>query len=147
MQLIEGVVFTPLSIIDTEGGNVLHAMKKTDSGFNGFGEVYFSIIEAGAIKGWKLHTKMVLNLVVSLGTVRFVVFDKRPNSNTENSFSEFILSKSNYGRLTIPPNLWVGFQGIGEKESLVLNIADIVHDPNEVQRKALDEIDYDWSIN
>ena len=53
--MIEGVIFTPLSIIETEGGNVLHAMKASDVGFSSFGESYFSIIESGVVKGWKLH--------------------------------------------------------------------------------------------
>ena len=44
--MIEGVIFTPLSIIDTEGGDVLHAMKSGDPGFFGFGESYFSTIES-----------------------------------------------------------------------------------------------------
>ena len=37
---INGVKTTPLSIIDTKGGNVLHAMKISDQGYTGFGEGY-----------------------------------------------------------------------------------------------------------
>lgn len=144
--LIEGVIFTPLSIIGVEGGDVLHAMRVYDHGFNGFGEAYFSTVEAGAIKGWKMHNEMVLNLVVPAGSVRFVVFDARIDSKTEGSFCEFVLSRSNYGRLTVPPKLWVGFQGIYERESLLLNIANIPHDPDEVSRQELDKISFDWSI-
>ena len=145
--MIEGAIFTPLSIIETEGGNVLHAMKASDVGFSSFGERYFSIIESGAVKGWKLHREMVLNLVVPVGSVRFVVFDDRDSSKTAGEFSETVLSRKKYGRLTIPPKLWVGFQGIGEQESLLLNIASIPHDPDEVERRALKEIDYSWSDN
>ena len=60
--MIEGVMFTPLYIVDTEGGDVLHAMKSSDSGYSGFGEAYFSTVESNAIKGWKLHREMVMNL-------------------------------------------------------------------------------------
>ena len=143
--MIEGVILTPLSIIDTKGGDVLHAMKASDVGFYGFGESYFSTVESKAIKGWKLHREMVLNLVVPVGSVRFVVFDERENSKTMGQFSEIMLSRDNYGRLTIPPKLWVGFQGLDEQESLLLNIASISHDPDEVERRALKEIDYSWS--
>jgi dTDP-4-dehydrorhamnose 3,5-epimerase len=143
--MIEGIIFTPLAIIVTEGGNVLHAMKATDVGFSGFGEGYFSYVEHGAIKGWKLHRQMVLNLVVPLGSVRFVVFDDREGSKTEGQFSQIVLSRENYGRLTVPEKLWVSFQGVGDQASLLLNIASIPHDPDEVSRKALNEIDYDWS--
>ena len=94
--MIDGVMFTPLSIIDTKGGDVLHAMKSGDPGFNGFGESYFSTIIPGAIKGWKLHNEMVLNLVVPVGCIRFVIFDDRKGSKTEGEFSEFLLSRKNY---------------------------------------------------
>ncbi len=143
--MIDGVIFTPLSIIDTVGGDVLHAIKTSDVGFSGFGEVYFSTVEPRAIKGWKLHREMVLNLVVPVGSVRFVIFDDRVDSKTEGQFSDFVLSRNNYGRLTVPPKLWLGFQGVYEKDSLLLNIANIPHDPDEMERRVLEEIDYDWS--
>jgi dTDP-4-dehydrorhamnose 3,5-epimerase len=145
--VIESVIFTPLSIIDTEGGPVLHAMKATDAGFSGFGEAYFSTVETGAIKGWKLHHEMVLNLVVPIGRIRFVAFDDREGSETMGQFSEIVLSRENYGRLTVPPKLWVGFQGVDEQDSLILNIASIPHDPDEVERRALKEIGFDWDHN
>ena len=143
--MIEGVIFTPLLIIDTEGGDVLHAMKASDVGFSGFGESYFSTVEAGVIKGWKLHREMVLNLVVPVGSVRFVVFDERESSKTIGQFSEIVLSRENYGRLTIPPKLWVAFLGVDTQDSLILNIASIPHSPNEVERRELKEIEYSWS--
>jgi len=143
--MIDGIIFTTLSIIDTKGGDVLHAMKADDPGFFGFGESYFSTIEPGAIKGWKLHNKMVLNLIVPVGCVKFVIYDDRKGSKTKGSIDNFKLSRKNYGRLTVPPDLWVGFQGIDIHESLILNIASIPHDPYESLLKELDEIDYDWS--
>ena len=142
--MIDGVIFTTLTIIDTEGGRVLHAMKTSDVGFSGFGESYFSTVEPEAIKGWKLHREMVLNFVVPVGRVRIVIFDDRENSETEGELSEILLSRNNYGRLTVPAKLWVGFQGLDENDSLLLNIASIPHDPDEVEHRALDEIDYDW---
>ena len=33
------------------------------------------------------------------------------------------------------------------KESLILNIANIEHDPNEVDRKEIDKINYDWNAD
>ena len=36
--------------------------------------------------------------------------------------------------------VWFGFQGISKNNGLVLNLADHVHDPNEVERKDLSEI-------
>ena len=143
---INGVNITPLSIIDTKGGDVLHAMKMSDHGYSGFGEAYFSTIEPDAIKGWKRHKQMVLNLVVPVGTVRFILFDDRDNQDNVNQFQEVTLSiEDGYSRLTIPPMIWVGFQGLGLQKSLVLNIANIEHSPEEVERKELAEIKFNWS--
>jgi len=145
--MIEGLLFTQLSVIDTKGGAVLHGMKSGDLGYSGFGESYFSTIHPGAIKGWKLHYEMVLNLVVPVGCVKFVIFDNRDHSETFGEFTTIELSQNNYGRLTIPPKLWFGFEGIDEKDSLVLNIASIHHDPNEFEQIDLDQINYDWTRN
>ena len=38
-------------------------------------EIYFSWINKKAIKGWKLHKKMSMNLVVPIGKVKFVFYD------------------------------------------------------------------------
>ena len=110
---INGVKITPLSIIDTKGGDVLHAMKRSSQGYTGFGEAYFSTIESQAIKGWKRHKEMVLNLIVPIGSVRFILFDNQENQDNINQFQEVTLSRADgYARLTIPPMIWVGFQGL-----------------------------------
>ena len=143
---INGVKITPLSIIDTKGGDVLHAMKRSSQGYTGFGEAYFSTIEPKAIKGWKRHKQMVLNLVVPVGAVRFILFDDREIQDKINQFQDLTLSRADgYARLTIPPMIWVGFQGLGRQTSLVLNIANIEHLPEEVERKDLAEIKFNWS--
>ena len=117
---INGVLVSPLSIIDTKGGDVLHAMKEGDYGYSGFGEAYFSTIEPKAIKGWKLHREMVLNLIVPIGVVRFILYDDRQNQDEPNQFQEVVLSvEDSYNRLTVPPLVWVGFQGLGLEKSLV----------------------------
>ena len=143
---ISGVALTPLSIMDTEGGDVLHAMKSSDPGYSGFGEAYFSTVDPGAVKGWKRHREMTLNQVVPVGIVRFVIFDDRAESSTKGKFGEVTLSRNNYGRLTVPPMLWMGFQGVDEYPSLLLNIASIPHHPDELERMELSAIDYQWGM-
>lgn len=140
--MIKDVIINPLKIIDLEDGRVLHGIKRVDSGYKDFGEAYFSEIKSKKVKAWKRHKKMTLNLVVPIGKVRFILFDDR---NQRSEFQEVVLSNNSYKRLTIPPLIWFGFQGFSESTSLILNVADIVHDPDEIDRKALDEIDFDWS--
>ena len=141
--MIEGVIITQLDIIDTPGGNVMHAMKDSSVGYSKFGEAYFSQAHDGVIKAWKRHKAMVLNLVVPVGKIRFVLFDDRKVSSGK--FQEVILCKENYCRLTVPPMIWMGFQGLGSDTSLLLNIASIVHSPEESDRKQVDNIKYEWN--
>ncbi len=125
-------------------GDIFHGMKKSDPGFRGFGEAYFSTVKCGEVKAWKRHKRMTLNLIVPVGEVRFVIYDDRPQSGTCGNFLEVTLSPDNYLRLTIPPDLWVGFMGGGGELNLLLNIAEMEHDPNEVDRLDLNNIEYDW---
>jgi dTDP-4-dehydrorhamnose 3,5-epimerase len=142
----EGVLLTPLKIIPTDNGNVLHALKATDPTFTSFGEAYFSIVLSGLRKGWKKHTRMVLNLVVPVGEIGFVLFDDRIDSSSRGLFFEYSLSRENYVRLTIPPGIWTAFYGKGQSENMLLNISSIPHDPAEAENLPLenDYIKYTW---
>ena len=142
--IIDGVLLTPLRKIFHPQGDVFHGIKKSDAGYVDFGEAYFSTVTQGEIKAWKKHLQMTLNLVVPVGKIRFVLFDDRENSPTKGIFNEFVLSLENYARLTIPPQIWMAFQGLDE-QNLLLNIADLEHSPDEIERKTLLEINYSWS--
>ncbi len=137
MGHLEGVHITPLKIIEGNSGNVLHVLKKNESTYSGFGEAYFSQVFHKEIKGWKKHREMILNLVVPVGRIRFVLFDDRKESSTFRQLQEIELSPANYQRLTVPPDIWMAFQGIGEKENLLLNIASITHNPDEADNLPL----------
>ena len=136
----ERICVVPLKRISTKGGDVMHALKASDNGFLGFAEAYFSWIEKGAVKAWKCHQRMTLNLVVPVGEVRFVLYE--PNFE---KFREEIVGETRYVRLTIPPAVWFGFQGIASVDSLVMNLANVEHDPDEVLRKPISSVDYCWS--
>lgn len=141
--MIAGVLVTPLKEIDTPGGNVFHAMKASDEGYRGFGEAYFSTAQTGKIKPWKRHNRMTLNLVVPIGKIRFVLHDDRTGPP---KFTEVVLGNpGHYARLTVPPGIWMAFQGVAEGTSWLLNVADLPHDPAEADRRLIDEIPYDWS--
>ena len=118
----------------------MHAMKRTDKGYLGFGEIYFSWIEPGVVKAWKCHQCMTLNLVVPLGEVRFVfhLLEQEDNFRVEN------IGEKRYVRLTVPPGIWFGFQARGSVQSLLMNMADMAHDPDEVLRKSASEFNYNW---
>ena len=87
---------------------------------------------------------MTLNLVVCSGKVRFVIYDDRQNLDKNNVFQEVVLSSENYFRLTVPPMVWMGFQGIGANTNMLLNIVDIEHSSEELDRLSLNEINFNW---
>ncbi len=141
-MLIDKVQLTPLSVIPLDAGNVMHAMRRSSSGFAGFGEAYFSWIGPGFTKGWKRHRKMTLNLVVPVGLVAFAVVDSEVGVGRR-----YELGPQSYVRLTVPPGLWVAFRGCASYQSLVLNIADIEHDPAEADSSVEAPIVFDWNAS
>ena len=137
---LDHITITPLKRIPVLGGDVLHALKYSDYGYRGFGEAYFSIIEHGVVKAWKLHREMTLNLIVPVGEVRFVFI-----SSDFKQRREECIGTSNYARLTVPPGIWFGFEGLASPSSMLLNISDIEHDPNELER--IDMADFKQKFN
>ena len=135
---MDGVILTPLKQIHNPKGDIFHAMKKSDNGFDGFGEAYFSTVHKNDIKGWKQHTEMTLNLIVLSGEIEFIVYNEK-----KDEFFTVKLSQKNYQRLTVKPNYWMAFRGIDE-DNILLNLASIEHEPTESCTKALSEIVYKW---
>jgi dTDP-4-dehydrorhamnose 3,5-epimerase len=140
---LDDILVTKLASIDTPGGNVSHALKDTDAGFSGFAEAYFSRVKHGSTKAWKCHNAMTSNLVVVVGKVKFVFCLK--GSQGEYVFREEVVLASDPKRITVPPGIWFGFHGLSVEESLILNIADLKHDPSEVLRLDVNSIAYDWA--
>ena len=146
--IIEGASLHPLKQISVPKGDLWHAFKSTDEGFVGFGEAYFTQIKSHEVKGWKRHNRYVLNLVVAVGSVKFVIYDDREDSKTKGHFQEVVLSPTfNYQRLTIAPGLWMAFAGADSTQtSLLMDLIPEVHNPEESDRKELDDIQYDFGV-
>jgi len=144
---LPGVILTPLARFSNPLGDVWHAMKSSELSFQSFGEAYFTHIHPGKTKGWRKHSKMLLNLIVPRGEVLFGMLDDRKDSATLGKSLKISIGENQYSRLTIPPGIWVGFQGLGEHTSLILNLASIEHDPEEALSKPLDSFPFDWSIS
>ena len=138
---VNKILVTSLKIIPVEGGDVMHGLKEIDDGYIKFGEAYFSYIKKNKVKAWKRHKLMQLNLIVPKGDVLFVFKDALEN------FRKEIIGESNPKRLTVPQGLWFGFKGINSKESVILNISNIMHDDREVEKKEINEINYDWKTS
>ena len=146
--MIDGVVVTPLRIIRDDRGAVMHMLRADAPHFKGFGEVYFSAVNPGAVKAWKRHREMTLNLAVVCGCLRLVIYDDRPASPTKGVVQEIVLGpEETYALVTVPPGLWTGFACVGDSPALMANCATLMHDPAEAENLPADtdRIAYRWS--
>ena len=148
MGEIHDVQVTPLRRIPDERGAVFHMLREDSPVFERFGEIYFSTVYPGVVKGWHVHKRMTLNYAVPVGMIKLVCYDDRDDSPTRGEVQELHVGELNYSLVTVPPLVWNGFKGEGVGPALVANCATIPHDPDEIER--LDpfenDIPYDWSL-
>ncbi|MFQ5902794.1 MAG: dTDP-4-dehydrorhamnose 3,5-epimerase family protein [Candidatus Binatia bacterium] len=146
--MIQGVSIRPLKQIPDERGKVMHMLRCDDPWFEKFGEIYFSVVYPGVIKGWHLHKVMTLNYAVVSGVIKLVLYDDREGSPTKGEIQEIFTGEENYSLVTIPPKVWNGFKGGGLKPAIVANCATEPHDPSEIVRMdpISEKIPYDWNL-
>ena len=146
--MIEGVRITPLKQIPDERGKIMHMLRCDDPDFDQFGEIYFSMVYPGIVKGWHKHQVMTLNYAVVVGQIKLGLFDERKGSPTEGKVQELVLGNENYSLVTVPPGVWNGFQGLGGTPSIVANCATHPHSPDEISRidPFKNHIPYKWDL-
>lgn len=133
------VSITDLQVIPTIGGKVIKGIRLSEMDPREFGEFYFSAIDFEVVRAWKRHKRMTMNLFVPEGLVRFVFI-------VEDEYLEFKIGEgARTARLTVPPGIWFGFQGLGMNNNLIANIASIEHDPAEIERVDDAYFDFEWS--
>ncbi len=146
--MIDGVQVVPLKRIPDERGTVYHMLKSTDPHFTAFGEIYFSSVYRGVVKGWHRHREMTLNYACVVGRIKLVLFDDRPESPTRGTLAEFFLGPDEYSLVVIPPLVWNGFKGMSDPLAIVANCCSHPHDPKRSER--LDPFDndipYRWEV-
>ncbi len=146
--MIHGVLIHPLRQIPDERGKILHMLRCDDPHFERFGEIYFSLVYPGVIKGWHLHKEMTLNYAVVSGVIKLVLYDDRPESPTRGEVQELFVGESNYVLVRIPPRVWNGFKGVGVSPAIVANCSTIPHSPDEIVRKSPFDpsVPYSWDL-
>jgi dTDP-4-dehydrorhamnose 3,5-epimerase len=145
---IDGVVIQPLKEIMDERGAVLHMLRSDSPLFKKFGEIYFSLILPGVVKGWKRHRRLTQHFAVPVGQIHLVLFDDRLDSPSLGHLEEVLVGRpDHYHLVVIPPMLWYGFQAIGSTPALVANCTDYPHDPQEAENlpSGAPRIPYKWS--
>lgn len=145
--MIEGVKLIPLRRIPDERGQIAHMLRADDAHFERFGEIYFSFVYPGAVKGWHLHKEMTLFYAIPVGMIKLVLFDDRQNSPTKGQIEEHFVGEQNYQLVRIPPLVWNGFKGIGTGPAVIANCSTIPHRADEIERRDphTGGIPYDWA--
>lgn len=146
--MIDGVRVQPLRRLADERGTIMHMLRRDDPWFEQFGEIYFSTIYPGVVKGWHVHSRMTLNYAVVAGTIKLGLYDERAASPTAGETQEIYLGRDNYALVTVPPGVWNGFKGVGVETAIVANCATEPHDPLEISRRDPYDpaIPFDWSL-
>lgn len=137
--MIDGVKIIPLKQFPDERGCVKHMLRCDDPHFEKFGEIYFSTVYPGVVKGWHYHREMALNYAVISGMIKLVLYDSRETSPTRYKIQDICIGEQNYVLVHVPPQVWNGFIGLGTKEAIVANCSTLPHNPDEIVH--LDRLD------
>jgi len=123
-------------------------LRCTDPYFVKFGEIYFSSIYPGVIKGWHKHREMTLNYACIFGRVKLALYDEREDSPTKGTLMEVFLGPDNYALTVVPPDIWNGFKGLSEPFAIIANCCTHPHDPSRSTKldPIKSHIPYDWSL-
>lgn len=146
--MIHDVQVIPLRRIPDERGTIFHMLRSTDAHFTSFGEIYFSTIYKGVVKGWHRHREMTLHYACVFGRIKLVMFDDREGSPSRGKLMEVFLGPDQHALVIIPPGVWNGFKGMTDPHAIVANCCSHPHDPSRSDRldPFKNDIPYDWAV-
>ena len=123
-------------------------LKTDDTVFRKFGELYFSRVYPGVVKGWHIHKKVTPNSAMPKEMIELVLYEDLHESKTKAEIMELFIGESNYALVTIPHNVWNGFKCIGTKSALVVNRSTEPYNSKEIEQMSplKSRIPYECSI-
>ena len=122
-MIVNGIKIEKLKVIKNQDGDILKFLSKKSKFFNNFGEIYFSKIFKGKIKGWNYHKTNTCIICVPNGKVKFIFKFKNRNKS-------IIISDKNKKILIIYPKTWFSFSAVDET-SLIANVINKIHSEEE----------------
>lgn len=143
---MHGISVIPLKQFHDQRGKVMRMLRADDPHFIQFGEIYFSSVYPGVIKGWHLHTEKTVNLAVVQGLLKLVLHDPREDSPTKGKIKELCIGPENYCLVIVPPGIWYSFQAVGTETAILADCATHICPPEEGRKKQIGdpEIPYHW---
>ncbi len=89
---------------------------------------YQFTIHPGKVKGWAVHYETDDRYFHSLGMVKLVLFDNRPESPTYKMINELFFTEFNRSHILIPKNVYHAIQNVGTTEAILVNFPSKVYD-------------------
>lgn len=148
--MIDGVRVKTLKTIADERGWLFEILRNDDDIFLQFGQVYLTAVYPGVVKAWHYHKTQTDSFTVVSGMAKLVLADLRETSSTHGEINEFFIGDQNRILVQIPPGVYHGLKGLGDRPALAINCPDRPFDrdnPDEIRLPYnTDKIAYDWEI-
>jgi dTDP-4-dehydrorhamnose 3,5-epimerase len=148
--MIQGVKTKKLKVVCDERGRLMEIMRSDDEVFTKFGQLYMTTNYPGVIKAWHFHKKQTDNVACVKGMIKLVMFDSRDDSPTKGEVNELFIGEHNPLLVQIPNNVYHGWKGVSETESVVVNCPTELYDYKDPDEYRLPfdtkEIPYDWGL-
>ncbi len=84
--------------------------------------VYQTTLRTGKVKGWVMHEKQEDRLFMSMGVVRWALFDNRPESPTYKQLNVFTVSERYRALLVIPRGVYHAVHNVGTQDAVFINM-------------------------
>jgi dTDP-4-dehydrorhamnose 3,5-epimerase len=148
--MIQGVVSKAIRTIPDERGRVIEMLRSDDPLFQKFGQVYVTTVYPGVVKGWHYHKVQTDFVCCVSGMIKLVVCQPKESIPGMNAtqVAQYFIGEHNPQLITIPPGVYHGWKGIGEKESVVMCVSSEPYNYESPDEYRVDphnnEIPYYW---
>jgi dTDP-4-dehydrorhamnose 3,5-epimerase len=146
---IDGVSVHQLKVIPDERGRLMEIMRRDDSFYTGFGQVYLTTVFPGVVKAWHFHRNQEDRFTCVRGMVKAVLYDDREGSPTRGIINEIYVGEHNPCLIIIPAGVHHGWKCVSEYEAYVINVPSEPYNRTDPDEYRLDPhtggIPYDWS--
>lgn len=146
--MIEGVKIKNLKVIPDERGRLMEILRSDDEFFEKFGQVYMTTVKPGVVKAWHFHRLQRDNFCCVKGKIRLGLYDARKDSPTFGKTMDMTLSLDGPKLVSIPPNVYHGFKGMADEESIMINTPTEMYNHANPDEHRIDpyknDIPFDW---
>lgn len=121
--LIAGVVVRPARPIEDKRGEIVEIFNPAwGLHSDALVYVYQVSLRPGAIKGWVVHRLQDDRIFISRGTMRWALFDARPESATRGRLNLLTFSDRSRALMTIPGGVFHAVENVGSCEAVFINL-------------------------